>query len=68
MESYNGIYELSVMMNDPIIAHILKWNFGQIKVSFIKPSDPLDEERTLRNKLQPKMEPTFSPKIKREKI
>ena len=67
MESYNGVYELSVMMSDPTIAHVLKWDFGQIKISFTKPSDPLDEERALKNKLQPKMEPTFSPEVKREK-
>ena len=67
MESYNGVYELSVLMSDPIIANVLKWDFGQIKISFTKPSDPLDEERSLKNKLQPKMEPTFSPEVKREK-
>ena len=67
MESYNGVYELSVLMSDPTIANVLKWDFGQIKISFTKPSDPLDEERSLKNKLQPKMEPTFSPEVKREK-
>ena len=67
MESYNGIYELSVVMSDPTIKNVLKWDFGQIKISFTKPSDPLDEQRSLKNKLQPKMEPTFSPEVKREK-
>ena len=27
----------------------------------------MDEQRALKNKLQPKMEPTFSPEVKREK-
>jgi hypothetical protein len=67
MESYNGIYELSVIMSDPTIKNVLKWDFGQIIISFTKPSDPLDEQRALKNKLQPKMEPTFSPEVKREK-
>ena len=67
MESYNGIYELSIVMSDPTIKNVLEWDFGQIKISFTKPSDPLDEERALKNKLQPKMEPTFSPEVKREK-
>ena len=67
MESYNGIYEMSIVMSDPIIKNVLKWDFGQIRISFTKPSDPLDEQRALKNKLQPKMEPTFSPEVKREK-
>ena len=67
MESYNGIYEISIVMSDPTIKNVLKWDFGQIRISFTKPSDPLDEQRALKNKLQPKMEPTFSPEVKREK-
>ena len=67
MESYNGIYRISVVMSDPTIENVLEWDFGQIQISFTKPSDPLDEERSLKNKLQPKMEPTFSPEPKREK-
>ena len=67
MESYNGIYEISIVMSDPTIKNVLEWDFGQIRISFTKPSDPLDQERALKNKLQPKMEPTFSPEVKREK-
>ena len=67
MESYNGIYDISIVMSDPIIKKVLKWDFGQIRISFTKPSDPLDEQRALKNNLQPKMEPTFSPEVKREK-
>ena len=67
MESYNGIYEISIVMSDPTIKNVLKWDFGQIRITFTKPSDPLDQERALKNKLQPKMEPTFSPEVKREK-
>ena len=67
MESYNGIYEISVVMSDPTIKNVLKWDFGKIQISFTKPSDPLDEQRALKNKLQPKMEPTFQPEVKREK-
>ena len=67
MESYNGIYDISIIMSDPLIKNVLKWDFGQIRISFTKPSDPLDEQRALKNKLQPKMEPTFSPEVKREK-
>ena len=67
MESYNGIYEISIMMSDPTIKNVLEWNFGSIKISFTKPSDPSDELNCLKNKLQPKMEPTFSPEPKREK-
>ena len=54
-------------MSDPIIKKVLQWDFGQIRISFTKPSDPLDEQRALKNNLQPKMEPTFSPEVKREK-
>ena len=67
MESFNGIYEISIVMSDPTIKNVLKWDFGKIKISFTKPSDPLDQERLLKNNLQPKMEPTFSPEVKREK-
>ena len=67
MESYNGIYDISIIMSDPIIKKVLQWDFGQIRISFTKPSDPLDEQRALKNNLQPKMEPTFSPEVKREK-
>jgi hypothetical protein len=67
MESYNGIYEISVVMSDPTIKNVLQWDFGKIQISFTKPSDPLDEQRALKNKLQPKMEPTFQPEVKREK-
>ena len=67
MESFNGIYDISIIMSDPIIKNVLQWDFGQIKISFTKPTDPLDEQRALKNKLEPKMEPTFSPEVKREK-
>ncbi len=67
MESYNGLYDLSIVMSDPTIKNVLTWEFGQIRISFTKPSDPLDEQRALKNKLQPKMEPTFTPEVKREK-
>ena len=61
------VYEISVVMSDPTIKNVLKWDFGKIQISFTKPSDPLDEQRALKNKLQPKMEPTFQPEVKREK-
>ena len=67
MESYNGAYEIFIVMSDPTIKNILTWKFGEIVISFTKPSDPLDEQKALKNKLQPKMEPTFSPEVKREK-
>ena len=67
MESFNGAYEIYIVMSDPTIKNILSWEFGEIKISFTKPSDPLDEIKALKNKLQPKMEPTFSPEVKREK-
>ena len=67
MESYNGVYEASIIMSDPTIKNVLEWDFGQIRISFTKPSDPLDEERALKNKIEPKMEPTFTPEVKREK-
>ena len=67
MESFNGDYEIYIVMSDPTIKNILTWKFGEITISFTKPSDPLDEQKALKNKLQPKMEPTFSPEVKREK-
>ena len=67
MESFNGAYDIFIVMSDPTIKNILTWEFGEIMISFTKPTDPLDEQKALKNKLQPKMEPTFSPEVKREK-
>ena len=67
MESYNGLYEISIVMSDPNIKEVLHWEFGQIQISFNKPTDPQDELNSLKNSLEPKMEPTFSPEPKREK-
>ena len=67
MESYNGAYEISVVMSDPTIEKIIKWEFGEIMISFTKPTDPMDEIKALKNKLEPKMEPSFTPEVKREK-
>ena len=67
MESFNGAYDIYIVMSDPTIKNILSWQFGEIMISFTKPTDPLDEQRALKNKLQPKMEPTFAPEVKREK-
>ena len=52
MESYNGAYEIFIVMSDPIIKNILTWKFGEIVISFTKPTDPLDEQKALKNKLQ----------------
>ena len=62
MESYNGAYEIYIVMSD-----ILTWEFGEIMISFTKPTDPQEEQKSLKNKMQPKMEPTFTPEVKREK-
>ena len=67
MESYNGLYEISIIMSDPNIKEVLHWEFGQIEISFTKPTDPQEELNSLKNSLEPKMEPTFSPEPKREK-
>ena len=67
MESYNGAYEIYIVMSDPTIQNIITWEFGEIMISFTKPTDPLEEQKALKNKMQPKMEPTFSPEVKREK-
>ena len=67
MESYNGAYEIYIVMSDPTIQNIITWEFGEIVISFTKPTDPLEEQKALKNKMQPKMEPTFSPEVKREK-
>ena len=67
MESYNGAYEIFIVMSDPTIENILTWEFGEIMISFTKPTDPLDEQKSLKNYMQPKMEPTFTPEVKREK-
>ena len=67
MESYNGAYEISVIMSDSTVEKIIKWEFGEIMISFTKPTDPMDEIKALKNKLEPKMEPTFTPEVKREK-
>ena len=67
MESYNGVYEISVIMSDSTINKVITWEFGEITISFTKPTDPMEEIKALKNKLEPKMEPTFSPEVKREK-
>ena len=67
MESYNGAYEIYIVMSDPTIQNILTWEFGEIMISFTKPTDPQEEQKSLKNKMQPKMEPTFTPEVKREK-
>ncbi len=67
MESYNGAYEISVIMSDSTINKVITWEFGEITISFTKPTDPMEEIKALKNKLEPKMEPTFSPEVKREK-
>ena len=67
MESYNGLYLLTIYMSNLYIKEVLKWEFGSIKISFTKPTDPLEEKRILKNKLDPKMEPTFSPEQSRTK-
>ena len=67
MESFNGVYDIYIIMSDPGIKDVITWDFGEIIISFTKPSDPLDEEKDLKNNLQPKMEPTFTPEVKREK-
>ena len=67
MESYNGLYLLTIYMSNPYLKEVLKWEFGSIKISFTKPTDPLEEKRILKNKLEPKMEPTFSPEQSRSK-
>jgi hypothetical protein len=67
MESYNGMYEISIVMSDPNIKEVLHWEFGKVEISFTKPSDPQDEINMLKNEMQPKMEPTFAPETKREK-
>ena len=67
MESYNGAYEIYIVMSDPTIQNIITWEFGEIVISFTKPTDPLEEQKALKNKMEPKMEPTFSPEVKREK-
>ena len=67
MESYNGLYEISIIMSDPNIKEVLQWEFGKIEISFTKPTDPQEEINSLKNSLEPKMEPTFSPEPKREK-
>ena len=67
MESFNGAYEIYIVMSDPTIQNILTWEFGEIMISFTKPTDPLEEQKSLKNYMQPKMEPTFTPEVKREK-
>ena len=67
MESYNGKYEISIIMSDPNVKEVLHWEFGEIEISFTKPTDPQEKYNSLKNYLEPKMEPTFSPEPKREK-
>ena len=56
MESYNGAYEIYIVMSDPTIQNILTWEFGEIMISFTKPTDPQEEQKSLKNKMQPKMD------------
>ncbi len=67
MESFNGQYEMQIIISDPRIKTVQFWEFGSIAISFTKPTDPLEEEQHLKNHLQPKMEPTFSPETNRAK-
>ncbi len=67
MESYNGQYEMYIVLSDPGLNTVQTWEFGSIEISFTKPTDPLDEEKNLKNQQQPKMEPTFSPETNRAK-
>ena len=53
MESFNGAYDIFIVMSDPTIKNILTWEFGEIMISFTKPTDPLDEQKALKNKLHP---------------
>lgn len=67
MESYNGEYELSVVVSFAGNKQPFVWKFGAIRISFTKPSDPRESDVPLKNKLLPKMEPTFPPEIDRNK-
>ena len=59
MESYNGNYELTLVVSDASLDTPLAWSFGNIEITFRKPSDP-NETISHKNKLKPKMEPTFT--------
>lgn len=59
MESYNGNYELALVVSDASLDTPLAWSFGNIEITFRKPSDP-NETISHKNKLKPKMEPTFT--------
>lgn len=67
MESYNGLYEAVIVMSNPYIKEVITWKFASIAISFTKPTDPLEEKKALKNKQEPKMEPTFSPEQSRSK-
>lgn len=67
MESYNGQYKMIIVISDPGSKIVKYWEFGSIDISFTKPTDPLEVERSLKNPQQPKMEPTFSPDTNRQK-
>ena len=66
IESYNGLYEISIIMSDLNIKEVLNWELGKIEISFTKPTDLQEELNSLKNSLEPKMEPTFSPEPRKK--
>ena len=60
MESYNGVYEMTLIVSDRELEIPLLWNFGKISITFLKPNDPSMANPTYKNQLKPKMLPTFS--------
>ena len=62
MESYNGNYELALVVSDASLDQPIVWNFGTMEITFRKPSDPESTEN-YKNKMKPKMEPTFTQEV-----
>ena len=62
MESFNGNYELALVVSDASLDQPIVWNFGTMEITFRKPSDPETAEN-YKNKMKPKMEPTFTQEV-----
>jgi len=61
IESYDGVYELTLLVSDISLDNPMIWNFGKLDVKFRKPADPSNMNPSYKNIQKPKMDTTFEP-------
>ncbi len=61
MEAYDGMFELTLILNDVEFENPMIWNFGKMDIKFKKPMDPTNTTPSYANKNKDKMEPFFYP-------